>query len=201
MSPSQNGLAIEKRIQDLIEASKQQDVAVERHHVSRAALERKIKLWQRNLDNEHGRSEPQRQTALAPLPIVHGPEKRPAQNDVENNAETENISESSVASGQREVRDFAKIGGTIGDVQTSDEDLSKTGGNPSSSVCGVSSRYGDSLAGLSNTGGPSNGVTGVPGVALLTKDSSIPAKAPSLQGLDPAKSPSFFLPRLAPSNS
>ena len=44
VSPLQGGLAIEKRIRELKEASKQQDVAIQKHHVRKAALEREIKL-------------------------------------------------------------------------------------------------------------------------------------------------------------
>ena len=50
-SPYQSGLAIEKRILELEEASKRQDLAIQKHNVKKAALERGIK---RHLDYEPG---------------------------------------------------------------------------------------------------------------------------------------------------
>ena len=50
-NPLQSGLAIEKRIRELKEASKRQDLAIQKHHAKKAALERGIK---RHLDSESG---------------------------------------------------------------------------------------------------------------------------------------------------
>ena len=51
-NPFQSQLAIEKRIRELKEALKHQDVAIQKHYIRKAALGREMKLWQRNLDRE-----------------------------------------------------------------------------------------------------------------------------------------------------
>ena len=56
-NPLQSGLAIEKRIRELKEASKQQDDAIQKHHIRRAALERRIDLWRPYTELDYGIAE------------------------------------------------------------------------------------------------------------------------------------------------
>lgn len=157
VNTSQSGLAIEKRIQELKESSKKQDVAIQKHHVSKAALEKGIKQWQVQPSDP---GQPSKEQIFGPqgeepIPIVHGPEKEPARNDVENNTETKYSSTTSVARilGPAEFRDR---------------------------IC----HFYDEPP---STGRPFNLLAERSRGALPSReDSSIPAKAPSHHGWDPA---------------
>ena len=90
--PSQSGLALEKRIRELKEALKQQDVAIQKHIIRKASLEREIKLWQPKSNNESGQpgkklvSKTDKGDAFVSMPVKPQPKETPAQNEFKSNA-------------------------------------------------------------------------------------------------------------------
>ena len=91
-NPLQSGFAIEKRIRELKESAKKQDVAIQKHITRKAFLEREIKLWQPKSENESGQpgdkliSETDEGDAFVSMPVETQPKEKPAQNDLKSNA-------------------------------------------------------------------------------------------------------------------
>ena len=186
-NPFQSGLAIQKRIRELKESSKQQDVAIQKHIIRKASLEREKKASQPNLDYESeqpgkrlvfeaGVEDADGEETRVSMLVGNRPKEDPAQNDVESDGKrlmpAYTCSEGPDEFGTVYSRDsaYSRDYAYSGDIT----------GNPLRLIRMqfASRRTSYAQEAPLREVGP---------VAPLTLDSSIPAKAPSHHGWDTAK--------------
>ena len=176
-NPLQSGLAIEKRIRELKEASKQQDDAIQKHHIRRAALERRIDLWRPYTELDYGIAEATTEDTLI----------------------SNTISVSARATCARGSSGSLSYGGDM------TARLPSAPRSPSAASAGSWLVELATVAPSSAPRSPSAASAGSWLVELATvapspKDGSIPAKVPNHHTLDQPESLSIFVDGLAPIN-